>query len=252
MKAVILAAGIASRLRPLTDHTPKCLLKIGNKSILERTITNLLNHSINEFIIVTGYMEEQITKFISMIFPSLEVTFINNTFYDSTNNIYSLWLTNNYLKNTDILLLDSDIIFDQRILRLLLDSGSGNYLAVRSDHHIGEEEMKVITKKDNVITKISKKLNPRLAAGESIGIEKFDSEFMEVLFEKIKQRVVTEGRNNDFYEAAFQDAIDAGQKLYAVDVGEYRCIEIDTVDDIETAKILVAGYIDNTTGYGQQ
>jgi len=251
MKAVILAAGIASRLRPLTDHTPKCLLKIGKKSILERTITNLLNHSIKEFIIVTGYKEEQIIKFISMIFPSLKVTFISNTFYDSTNNIYSLWLTSNSLKNTDILLLDSDIIFDQHIIRLLLDSGSGNYLAVRSDHHIGEEEMKVITNKDNVITNISKKLDPRIAAGESIGIEKFDSEFMEVLFKKINHRVVTEGRKNDFYEAAFQDAINAGQKLYAVDVGEYRCIEIDTLDDIETAKILVTD-IDNTTEYGQQ
>jgi len=139
MKAVILAAGIASRLRPLTDYTPKCLLKIGDISILERTITNLLNYSIDEIIIVTGYREKQIIKFIDTAFPSIKVTFIYNKLYDSTNNIYSLWLTKNYIKNTDILLLDSDIIFDHRIIRLLLDSGTGNYLAVRDSHDIGAD-----------------------------------------------------------------------------------------------------------------
>jgi len=66
--------------------------------------------------------------------------------------------------------------------------------------------MKVITKKDNLITNISKKLDPGIALGESIGIEKFDSQFMEVLFEKLDYRVITERRNNDFYEAAFQDS----------------------------------------------
>ena len=76
MKAVILAAGIASRLRPLTDNIPKCLLELGGKSILERTIDNLINYSIEEFIIVTGYLEEKIKSFISETYPSLKVTYI--------------------------------------------------------------------------------------------------------------------------------------------------------------------------------
>ncbi len=211
MKAVILAAGIAFRLRPLTDNIPKCLLKLGGKSILERTIDNLINNSIEELIIVTGYLEEKIKSFINQSYPSLKVTYIFNDVYDSTNNIYSLWLVKDYIKATNILLMDSDIIFDRRIVELLLISGPGNYLAVRSDHVLGEEEMKVIAKEDNQVTKIGKRIDPQLAVGESIGIEKFEAGFLEVLFEKLYHRVVTEGRVNDFYEAAFQDAIDDGQ-----------------------------------------
>ena len=64
MKAVILAAGVASRLRPLTDNTPKCLLKVGEKSILERTIDNLRANNITEIILVTGYLKEKIENFL--------------------------------------------------------------------------------------------------------------------------------------------------------------------------------------------
>ena len=244
MKAVILAAGIASRLKPLTDTTPKCLLKLGNKSILERTIDNLIYYSIDEVIIVTGFLEKKIKNFIGTTYPSLKVTYIYNHVYESTNNIYSLWLTKDHIKDSDIFLLDSDIIFDHRIVQLLLDSGPGNFLAVRSAQDIGEEEMKVVTLNDHLITKISKKIEPHLAIGESIGIEKFEGAFINRLFEKLYHRVVTEGRENDYYEAAFQDAIDEGHKLYAVDVGDYRCIEIDTLEDIENAEKMVTRYID--------
>ena len=69
MKAVILAAGIASRLRPLTDHKPKCLLEIGNKCLLERAIDGLLANGLNDIVIVTGYLQEQITTFVSGRYP---------------------------------------------------------------------------------------------------------------------------------------------------------------------------------------
>ena len=68
--------------------------------------------------------------------------------------------------------------------------------------------------------------------------------FLKILFEKLHYRIVTQGRVNDFYEAAFQDAIDDGQKLYAVDVGDYKCIEIDTAEDIKNAEKMIAKYID--------
>ena len=97
MKTVILAAGIASRLRPLTDTTPKCLLKIGEKCILEMTIENLIEINNHEIIIVTGYRENMIREFVSRRFPALKVTYIYNNLYTSTNNIYSLWLTKDHV-----------------------------------------------------------------------------------------------------------------------------------------------------------
>ena len=87
MKAIILAAGMASRLRPLTNNTPKCLLKIGERSLLQRSIDALTSNGIKEIVIVTGYLHNQIEDFVRQQYPSLKVTFIQNDVYASTNNI---------------------------------------------------------------------------------------------------------------------------------------------------------------------
>ena len=73
MKAVILAAGVGSRIRPLTDNTPKSLLKVGNKTILQRMMDNLLAVNIDQIAIVTGYLEEQIKDFVVQTYPNLNV-----------------------------------------------------------------------------------------------------------------------------------------------------------------------------------
>ena len=110
-----IGAGIASRLRPLTDTTPKCLLKVGERCLLQRAFDALLQNGFREFVIVTGYRQQQIVNFLEAHYPALEVTFIYNEKYASTNNIYSLWLTRPYVDKEDILLLDSDILFDPRL-----------------------------------------------------------------------------------------------------------------------------------------
>src|SRR3990172_5231642 len=186
MKSVILAAGISARLRPLTDHIPKCLLKIGDKTILERTLDNLLAYHLNDIAIVTGYLEEQIKNFVARYYPQLNVTYIRNNKYDTTNNIYSLWMTKDLVINNDMLLMDSDILFDKRILALLLQSKYPNCLALRSDHN----------------------------------------------------------KVNIFYEAAFQEAIDEGEKLYVVNIDSLKCIELDFAEDIERATREVIQYLD--------
>jgi choline kinase len=232
MKGIILAAGVASRLRPLTDNIPKCLLPVGKKSILERSIDNLIHNGINEFIIVTGYLEEMIKSFINENYPDLKVHLISNERYDSTNNIYSLWLARDLFTESDIILMDSDIIFDQRIIELLMDSASKNRLAVRFEDNMGEEEMKVLISENNHILSISKEIEPARAAGESMGIAKFDRKFVSKLMNIVERRIFEEGRENEFYEAAFQEAIEEGENLFAVDIGDYRCVEIDTAEDL--------------------
>ena len=143
MKAIILAAGIASRLRPLTDTQPKCLLKIGERCLLERTMDALISNNIKEFIIVTGYRQQQIIDFLQKRYPLQNITFIYNERYASTNNIYSLWLTAPQTTKEDILLLDSDILFDPKVITELLQSEKADTLAVNK-HKLGEEEIKVI------------------------------------------------------------------------------------------------------------
>ncbi|MGC1389401.1 MAG: phosphocholine cytidylyltransferase family protein [Bacteroidales bacterium] len=234
MKTVILAAGAGSRLKPLTDHSPKCLLKTGAKRILEMTIENLLATNNSEIIIVTGYLEKEIRKFIRERFPKLKITYIYNEFYASTNNIYSLWLVKDTVQGDDMMMMDSDIVFDKRIISKLLNSGYKNCLALKR-HDVHDEEIKVKTDTKGCVIEISKEVKISEAAGESIGIEIFSKEALTELYSIIDRKVVTEKNVNQFYEAAFQEL--SLNDLYIVDITEYFCMEIDTEEDLKKAEV---------------
>jgi len=234
MKAVILAAGVASRLRPLTNYTPKCLLKVGSENILELAIKNLVANKILDIVIVTGYLENQIRDFINIRFPELNITFYYNEFYESTNNIYSLWLAGKALHSDDMLLMDSDIVFDKRVIAKLCSSGFKNCLALKR-HDVLYEEIKVRTDNNGRVLEISKEVKPSEAAGESVGIELFNKELLMELFIVIDRKVNVEKNVNQFYEAAFQELINNNHDIYAVDITEYFCTEIDTAEDLRIA-----------------
>ena len=223
MKAVILAAGIASRLRPLTDTTPKCLLKIGERCLLERAFDALIQNGFDEFIIVTGYRQQQIVDFLQAHYPTQDITFIYNDRYESTNNIYSLWLTRSYTDGQEILLLDSDIVFDPQIVEKLLHSDKDDILALNR-HELVE---------------ISKVCSISDAIGESIGIEKMSAEYTKALFRELEIMITAEGLDNIFYERAFERLIPQGYSFYVMDTTEFFSAELDTVEDFQQAQKLI-------------
>jgi choline kinase len=236
MKAVILVAGVASRLRPLTNNTPKCLLIVGRQAILGRMIDNLTACGVDKFVIVTGYLEDQIQQFFKEEYANLNVTFIYNEIYDSTNNIYSLWLTKDEVAGQSFLLLDGDILFDKKIVDRLMIQGGQSSLALRSNGHVGEEDMKVMVNENGFVVEINKSMNPAKAAGESIGIELFSAETSKVLFTELQVMMEDEKKVDVWYEEAFQRIIDAGSKIAAVDVGALQCMELDTIEDFRQAE----------------
>ena len=242
MKAVILAAGIASRLRPLTNNIPKCLLKVGDKSILEHTLENLIANNISDVIIVTGYLENLVRSFVKEKFAQLNVTFIFNESYASTNNIYSLWLAKDALLGDDMLLMDSDIIFDKQIIAELIHSGYDNCLALKR-HDVGAEEIKVKADVKGKILEISKEVIPSEAAGESIGMELFEKRSVAELFKIIDHKISVEDKVNIFYEAAFQELINNKRDIFTVDITKYYSMEIDTAADLENAVGIMNNHI---------
>ena len=237
MKAVILAAGMASRLRPLTEHTPKCLLKVGERSLLQRSIDALKNNGILDYVIVTGYLHEMIKAFVAEEYgSSINVTFIQNDVFDSTNNIYSLWLARPEAEGEEILLLDSDLLYDPEIIARVLADDAENVLTLIR-HDLGEEEMKVVLDKENgTITEISKTCNPLDAAGESLGIEKMGREYTSALYKELEPMMNEEHLENVFYERAFERLLAKGHTYNVVDVTELFSCELDTVEDFENAK----------------
>lgn len=237
MKSVILAAGMASRLRPLTNDRPKCLLTVGGRCLLERTVESLVSEGIDQIVVVTGYRGDMIRSFLTENYPALDIVFIHNGDYQITNNIYSLWLTRSEVDGKDFLLLDSDILFDGRIIRRLLEQ-DGSVLAV-NNHELGDEEIKVIVDNDSKVKEISKTCSISAAIGESVGIEKMTSDYSKALFSELEQMIVREGLRNVFYEKAFERLIPQGYQFSAVRSTDLFSIELDTVEDFNRAGELI-------------
>jgi len=236
MHCVILAAGTASRLRPLTDSTPKCLLRIGSRSILERTVRAVFHAGIINFTVVVGFQDWMIKNFLKRNFPSLDFTFIVNGQFESTNNAFSLLLSREEIEGHELLLLDGDVVFDDEIIPMLIKSPHETCLAVRTKEGVGEEDVKVEVNAGNEIVRIGKDVAVDSAFGESIGIARFSRGETTRLFATLEKRIRSENRVNEFYEASFQEMIDSGSRFAAIDTGLYRSIEIDTVDDLHAAE----------------
>ena len=232
-----MAAGMAKRLRPLTDACPKCLLKIGERTLLQRTVDAMIAAGIQELVVVTGYRAEMIRDFLTKQYPSLNIHFIHNGDYEHNNNIFSLWMTRPYTEGKDFLLSDSDILFDPALIRAVL-AAEGNVLALNR-HECGEEEIKVIVDADNRIMELSKTCSIEKAIGESVGFEKMTAEYSNALFKELEQMIEHEGLINVFYERAFERLIPQGHTFRIVDTTRYFSIELDTPEDFENAKQLI-------------
>lgn len=239
MKAVILAAGCATRLRPHSDDTPKTLLPVGGVPILRRAITNLLRCGFDEFVIGTGYLEHLVRDAVGSWFPSLEVTYVSNPDFRTTNNAFSLLLTREHVDTHGFILLDGDVVFDANVVEELIERGP-DCLAVRSVGEIGLEEVKVSADSHDRVVAIGKHVPVRSAMGESVGIELFSPASSKRLFAALHQRVSEQGLINEYYEASFQQIIDEGCTLYGVDIGSMYATEIDTVEDLIAANARLA------------
>ncbi len=238
MQAVILAAGLAKRLRPLTDTSPKCLLDVCGKNLLHRTMENILKNGINDFVFVTGYREEMIKDYLAKNFSAAKIHFLSNTDYANNNNSYSLWMTKDFVKDSFIL-LDSDILFDSGIINKLIKDKNENAAAVNTAVKLDEEQIKVTVDGNNRILRMAKDVPLDEAIGESIGIEKFSGIFAKEIFSILDRKVLKENNVNEFYEKTFEEIIgrnDPRNSIYSVDVSEYECVEIDTVEDYHKAQ----------------
>ena len=234
MIGVILAAGMAKRLRPLTDTKPKCLLKVGERTLLERTVDAMRQAGITEFLVVTGYRGEMIRDFLR---EYSSFTFLDNTDYEHNNNIYSLWMACQKVRGCDFLLMDSDILCDPAaVVRIAQEPTAA--LAVNR-HELGEEEMKVVVDADNRITEISKTCRPEDAIGESVGIEKITADYSEALARELDQMILQEGLIDIFYERAFERLISQGHTFKVVDTTHYFSYELDTPEDFQRAQELM-------------
>ena len=245
MIGVILAAGMAKRLRPLTDTKPKCLLEVGGKTLLERTVRAMQQAGITEFVVVTGYRADQIRDFLTAWSSSsaqqdgasTHFTFLHNADYEHNNNIYSLWMAGEVVRGRDFLLMDSDILCDPAAVVRIAQQAEPALALNR--HECGEEEIKIIVDADNRITEINKTCNPALAIGESVGIEKMTAAYSTALYKELDKMIQDEGLVDVFYERCFERLIPQGHTFRVVDTTSYFSYELDTPEDFQKAQELM-------------
>ena len=197
----------------------------------------LVAHDITEWVVVTGYRGEMIRSFLDKHYPQCTIHYIDNALYETTNNIYSLWLARDHARGQDVVLLDSDILFDPQMITRVLEI-PGSALSVNR-HELGDEEMKVVVDSEGRITEISKTCRPEDAMGESVGIEKMSAEYTAALYAELDQMIEKEGLVDIFYERAFERLIPQGHTFRVVDTTDVFSMELDTVEDFERAKELI-------------
>ncbi len=238
MKAIILAAGLGSRIWPLTDSCPKALLKVGGQTILERMLTNIQDCGIKEVIFVLGYLNEKIESFVKENFPKLNAKFVMNDIYKQTNTAFSLMLAKELVQGSSFIKFDADVVFDIKILRKLIDSKYENCLCVDKNINLQEEEVKVIIGENNLVLEVSKSVSPKSAMGESIGIEKISSATANVLFEALETMMEKNSNRRKYYESTYETLISKDIPFYALDITGLNWVEIDTKEDLYKAQMI--------------
>jgi len=236
-KAIILVAGGGLRLRPMTDYIPKCLIQINSKSILVNALENLENNGISETLLVVGYKSEQIEEDIGNCFRSMKIVYCQNSIYDKTNNIYSLYLVRDHLKE-GVILLEGDIFFEEKILKELLSKDKEKtYWAV--DRFTKElDGCMLTTDKDNRIVGI------RIVRGKlteykdnffkSVGILKITSDFGRA-FEGWLDREIKNDVKDIYYDLVLAKHIKE-KAIYICDINGSKWAEIDTQEDLNLAE----------------
>ncbi len=236
MIGVILAAGMAKRLRPLTDTKPKCLLEVRGKTLLQRTVDAMVYAGISDFLVVTGYRANMIREALSGYSGEggkPVFSFIDNPDYEHNNNIFSLWLAMQALHGQEVLLMDSDILCDPEAVRRVARQACSALAMQR--HELGEEEMKIVVDADFNITEISKTCRVEDAVGESVGIEKMTPEYTEAIYQELRKMILDEGLIDIFYERAFERLIPQGHTFKVVDTTDLFSYELDTPEDFQKA-----------------
>ncbi len=236
--AILLVAGTGTRLKPLTDTRPKCLLEVGGHSLLIRLLRQLHELGVERVVLATGYLEHTLREAVENVDDLPEIRFAHNPNFQTTNNAESLKMAMPAVEGRPFLLCDGDVLLsDAGWLGELSRDPRENVLSMLASDTMGEEEMK-ITLIDGVVRGLSKQLDPKESHGESLGLQKIGATIAEDLYDRLQSMTESE-RANKYYEDIFADLIEhKNHTFHTLSVQPNTWTEIDTVEDLETARAM--------------
>ena len=234
MRALILAAGLGTRLAPLTNDRPKAMVPVNGKPILVKQLENLLENGVEDIVVMTGYRADAMKREIEPRFPG--VTLIEIPEYATTNNMYSAWKGLKYLGPGPLLMMNADVFFDSSVIRGLLDDPAENAIVVEPGRYL-EESMKVVERGGRLVD-ISKQVPPEDALGCSIDVYKFGAEAAAAFYRRCCEHIEGKGELRLWSEVALKDAL--SDVTFKASPIQGRWLEIDNHEDLRDAEALFA------------
>lgn len=241
MKAIILAAGMGTRIRPLTDKMPKAFIEIDGVSLIKRSLDNLEKVGIREVIIVIGYKGSYFKERMGNRYKNLNITYVINPEYQETGSMFSLSQIEGLI-HEDILLLESDLLYELKALTTLINSNELNVILTAPLSGSGDEVF-ICVNENNELVNLGKRIKEsNNAIGELVGITKLSLDFLAKLFNKAKEDYRQNEKNYHYEEVIFKLS-----KTYQIKciLSELAWIEIDNFDDLKRAKEVIYPRIKN-------
>lgn len=230
--AVLLAAGTGSRLRPLTTEAPKCLTVVGGIPILERLLCNLGEQGFEKLVIVTGHLDVSIRDFLSRNSQGILVEYVFNPVYQTTNNIYSLWLAKEKIREP-FLLVESDLVFDSAMLEDMLDP---DRIAVSKIRPWMNGTTVSIGPEGRISAFLTGGEMGRTPCFKTVNIYSLSLPTWEKVLKRL-DRFISQGKVGEYYEAVFAEMVCEGTLSFeAVFFDPDHWYEIDTMKDLDEAE----------------
>lgn len=244
MQAVILAAGMGKRLKKLTKNNTKCMVEVNGTTLIERALRILDRKCLSRIIIVVGYESRKLMDYIDSLNIDTPIRFIDNQVYHKTNNIYSLALAKDYLIEEDALILESDLIFDEEVIDVLLQD-ERETLALADKFESWMDGTCMVLDEDDCICDFIPgkylKFSEKEKYYKTVNIYKFSQHFSKNTYVPFLEAYKTAMGNNEYYESVIKlIALLDTKEIRAKRLEGQTWYEIDDIQDLDIACSLFA------------
>ena len=242
MQAIILAAGMGKRLGELTKNNTKCMVEVGGVKLIERALRILDKKSLSRIILVVGYQYENLTTFVDSLQLATPIEYIVNDVYNRTNNIFSLSLAKEQMMQEDTLLLESDLIFEERLIDLLIEDKRDTLALVDKFESWMDGTCIVVDENDNITDFIPGKLlkyHEKEHYYKTVNIYKFGAEFSQNVYVPFLEAYAKVMGNNEYYETVIKLILMLDKNtMKAKRLNGEMWYEIDDIQDLDIAQTL--------------
>ncbi len=245
MQAIILAAGMGKRLKELTSNATKCMVEVNGEMMIHKTLMHLEKLNLNKIVLVVGYEGQQLMDYVNSLGLKTPVEYVVNDVYDKTNNIYSLYLAKEYLLQDDTLLLESDLVYEEAVIRKLVDTPYPSLVLVDKFESWMDGTCITVDEDDNITSFVSKREFDFTKTDEyykTVNLYKFSKNFSEKYYVPFLEAYCNAMGLNEYYEQVLKVITFLGDlEIKAVKLNGEKWYEIDDVQDLDIAESMLAG-----------